>query len=46
VRWQCEDLNGKRISPTVFWKLPPRSQRNIMRQWTIEYFNMRAANAS
>lgn len=25
-------LQGKRISPTVFWKLAPRPQRNVIRQ--------------
>ena len=43
VRWQCEDLNGKRISPTVFWRLPTRSQRNVIRQWAIDFFDTLAA---
>lgn len=42
VRWQCEDLNGVRISPTVFWKLNPRPQRQIIRQWTIDFFDTQA----
>lgn len=42
VRWQCEDLTGKRISPTVFWRLPTRSQRNVIRQWVIDFFDTRA----
>lgn len=39
VRWQCEDLSGIRISPTVFWKLKPRPQRQVVRQWAIDFFD-------
>jgi hypothetical protein len=39
VRWQCEDLEGKRISPTVFWKLNPRPQRQVIRQWAIDFYD-------
>jgi hypothetical protein len=46
VRWQCEDLQGKRVSPTVFWKLAPRPQRNVIRQWAIDFFDTRATDAS
>lgn len=41
VRWQCEDMNGIRISPTVFWKLKPRPQRQVIRQWAIDFFDRR-----
>jgi hypothetical protein len=45
VRWQCEDLKGKRVSPTVFWKLKPRPQRQVIRQWAIDFYDTLAANA-
>lgn len=46
VRWQCEDLNGIRISPRVFWKLAPRPQRNVIRQWAIDFFDTRAEGSA
>lgn len=39
VKWQCENLTGKRLSPTAFWRLAPRPQQQAVREWTMDYFD-------